>query len=217
MEDEALVNIGVQAAFLKVLEDDIGKRRKDLIEKISIMGSEWHDLAEGKMELSVGSFARKRKWDEEKLRDIAAAADVDISPFNIPDKKGKIDADEAAEFLTSLHELLSAEDADGVQKLLEDYREEGAPIVHKLDVDKLAQHLEDVGVNCITAAGVGESFRLSTKKKGPEADRLAYLRMEVSQLVEHLESLAEEQAPKIVDGSFMEDDEPDQDLEASMI
>lgn len=217
VEDEALVNIGVQAAFLKVLEDDIGKRRKDLIEKISIMGSEWHDLAEGKMELSVGSFARKRKWDEEKLRDIAAAADIDISPFNIPDKKGKIDADEAAEFLTSLHELLSAEDADGVQKLLEDYREEGAPIVHKLDVDKLAQHLEDVGVNCITAAGVGESFRLSTKKKGPEADRLAYLRMEVSQLVEHLESLAEEQAPKIVDGSFMEDDEPDQDLEASMI
>ncbi|MBW3243586.1 YqaJ viral recombinase family protein [Epibacterium sp. DP7N7-1] len=212
VKDEKLIEIGVQAAFIKVLGDELTKRQKALLESISIMGSEWHDIATGKMELSVASFSRTRKWDEEKLRDIAEAADIDVAPFEIADKKGKVDAQAASDFLVQLHDALKEEDADSIKKLLDDYTQSGAPIVTKLDADKLAEHLEENGFSTIEAAQVGEAFRLSQKKKGPEFERLSHLRTEVSDLVDGLEVVAQEHAPKIIKGEETEE----KDFDASM-
>ena len=212
VKDEKLIEIGVQAAFVKVLGDELTKRQKQLIESISLMGSEWHELATGKMELAVAAFSRTRKWNEEKLRNIAEAAEIDIAPFEIPDKKGKVDAQAASDFLIQLHEALTENDADSVKKLLDDYAASGAPIVTKLDTDKLAEHLEEHGISVIEAAEVAEAFRLSTKKKGPEFERLSHLRTEVSDLVDGIETLAQEHAPKIIRG----EETPEKDFDASM-
>lgn len=213
VHDAALKNFGVQAAFLKVLGDELGKRQKDLLERISTMGAEWHEVATGKMDLSVAAFTRKRKWNEDKLRDLAEAADIDVTPFEIPDKKGKVDAQAATDFLQDLHAALKEEDQEAVDKLLKDYLDAGAPIVTKLDMDKLAEHLEERGISVNEAAGVQESFALSRKSKGPEFERLSHLRAEVSELVDGIEAMAEEQAPKIIIGEIDADEEYDPAVE----
>lgn len=204
------MNLGVQAAFIKVLSDELTKRQKQLLESVSIMGSEWHDLATGKMDLKVAAFSRTRKWDEEKLRDLAAAAEIDVSPFEVPDKKGKVDANAASAFLVDLHAALVEGDSESVKNLLDDYAAAGAPIVTKLDADALAEHLEENGISTNSAAAVGESFRLSTKKKGPEFERLDHLRREVADLVDGIEDMAQEHAPRIIKG----EEEPEGDFDA---
>lgn len=205
VEDEKLKEIGIQAAFLKVLADEISKRQAMLIENISTMGSEWHDLATGKMDLAIGSFTRSRKWDAEKLRDLAEAAEVDVQDFMVLDKKREVDAPAAVSFLTQLHEALEQEDAESIEKLLGDYRKSGAPIKAKLDAEALADHLEGKGICTLSAALIGEKFVLSTKKKGPEFERLSHLRGEVSELVDGIEEMAAEHAPRIIRGEIQND------------
>lgn len=80
-------------------------------------------------------------------------------------------------------------------------------------MDKLAEHLEERGISVNEAAGVQESFALSRKSKGPEFERLSHLRGEVSDLVDGIEAMAEEQAPKIISGEIDGDEEYDPAME----
>ena len=194
--DEELVRIGVLAAGLKVLEDDIKTRKDDLLKRISAAAGEWHDIATGKLNLVVGSYSRDRVWDEETLRDLAISAGVDASVFEKADKK--LDQDIAMKFLTDLHKALMNDEE--VDALLADFRIEGVPMATKLDMGKLADELENQGVSTVTAARVKETLRLSQKKSGPEADRLSLLRGEVSDMAEAIETAFEDQVARIIKG-----------------
>jgi predicted phage-related endonuclease len=213
VKDKALVDLGVQAAFLKVLIEDLTKRQKDLLERITTMGSVWHDSAVGKMELAVAALNRKRSWDEDKLRDIAEAAEVDLTPFEVRNKKGKVDATAAANFFRDLDAAIKEEDREAIDKLINDIAKAGVPIETKLDTDKLAEYLQEHDISVTEAVGVKESFLLSRKTKGPEFERMEHLRHEVSELVDGIEKIAEEHAPKIILG---EEDDEDYDPAADM-
>lgn len=54
---------------------------------------------------------------------------------------------------------------------------------------------------------------VSRKSKGPEFERLSHLRGEVSELVDGIEVMAEEQAPKIISGDLDADEEYDPEME----
>ena len=98
------------------------------------------------------------------------------------------------------------EKGEDVTDLLNDFREEGVPNLRKPNPTAVAEHLEEIGVSTITAARVKDSFRLSTKKKGPEFERLSHLRAEVATLADGIEEVFHDQAPKIISGEI--EDEP---------
>jgi predicted phage-related endonuclease len=206
VEDEAVIALGVQAAMLKTVEDDVSKRRKELLSRISMIASDWHDLATGKMDLSVAAFSRTRKYDADALTAIATAAGVEIAPF---EKIGKdVDQGRAAEILKDIHAAHVA-GAD-IQGLIEDLRHEGLPLKRKLDAVALADHLEELGVSTLTAAGVDERFTLTARRSGPEFDRLVILKDHSSELVDEIEAVIVEVAPQIILGQepVVEMDDP---------
>lgn len=196
VEDEAVIELAVQAAMLKTVEDDVKKRKTELLSRISLIASDWHELATGKIDLSVAAFSRTRKYDADALTAIATAAGVDIAPF---EKTGKdVDEGRAVEILKEIHAAhLAGED---VQGLIEDLRHEGIPLKRKLDAVALADHLEEMGVSTLTAAGVDERFTLTAKKKGPEFDRLVILKDHTGELVDEIEAVIVEVAPQIILG-----------------
>lgn len=207
VEDEAIIAMGAQAAMLKAIEDDAKKKREDLISRISLLGSEWHGLATGKLELAVASFNRQRKWDEDLLKDIATACSVEIDPFL---KNGKeLDKDRSKSLLESLYAAIH--EGRDVRPILEDFYEKGMPIEKKLDTDALAAHLEDLGISTISAAQVQERFTMTTKKKGPEYDRLVVLRDHVGALMEQIEQVVIEVAPQVILGEHEQEALPEMD------
>ncbi|MCE6959669.1 YqaJ viral recombinase family protein [Cereibacter sphaeroides] len=206
VEDDAVIALGVQAAMLKAIEDDVKKRKEDALSRISLLGAEWHQVAVGKLELACASFNRTRKWDEDKLCAIATAAGVDREAFM---KVGKdLDEDKVKAFVTRLYtEIHEGRD---VRQMLEAFHEEGLPIEKKLDLAALAQHLEELDISTNEAAGVSERFALTAKKKGPEFERLVLLKDHVSEMMEEIEERVIATAPAVVQGA--EDEaEPDED------
>ncbi|MCW3782594.1 YqaJ viral recombinase family protein [Defluviimonas salinarum] len=196
LEDEAIVQFGVEAAMLKILGSEIEARQNDLISRIAVAGAEWHELATGKMDLKMASFDRLRKWDDGILKDIAEAAEVDLAGFMV-DAKG-LDTEVAERFLRDLHDgLAQGEDVGG---LLADYLAAGVPVARKLEAEKLADHLEEIGISTLPAAKVQERFLLTRKKKGPEYERLVEAKTEIAQLVDGIEDMVREHAPRIILG-----------------
>lgn len=210
VDDPALINLAAQAAMLKKLGDEIGKRQKELLERISMVGSAWHDKSTGKMDLMVASFNRKRSWNEEGIRDLAEASDVDIQPFMVPDKKGKLDADQAAAILKEVYTAASTPGAN-IGEILERLADEGLPVEEKLDMDALAEHLEERGVDVTGVMEVKESFLMSRKTKGPEFERMTVLNAWVGDLVAGISDMAVSEAPRIVLGEEALVEEPEYD------
>lgn len=207
VEDEAVIALGVQASMLKAIEDDTKKKREDLISRISILGSEWHDLATGKLDLAVASFNRLRKWDEEGLKSLATAASVELAPFY---KTGKeLDKERSKSLLETIYAAIH--EGRDTRPILEDFYEKGMPLEAKLDADALAAHLEDLGISTITAAQVQERFTMTTKKKGPEYDRLVVLRDHVGALMEQIEQVVIEVAPQVILGEPEQEPLPEMD------
>ena len=216
VEDEALRAIATQAAMIKVLADDLTKRQKDLLARISALGAEWHDLATGKMALDVANFDRRRVWDEEVLLNLADQAGRDIEAFR---KAGKgkaataIDTEACAVILQDLIEAVR-EGEDVAQELVR-LGAEGLPIAKKIDLNALAEALEESGVSTLSAAKVQESFKLSQKKSGPEFEALERLRDQMSELATGIEDMIIAQAPAILSGELMDesgDFNPDMDM-----
>lgn len=192
IENPVIIELGTQAAILKVISDQLVERVKEARERISVLGSEWHDLAVGNLNLEVASLARKRTWDEEELRSLADAAGVDPADFEV--NEGKLDMSIVAQMLNNLIEG----DAEAVEQVVASLREDGTPFSVKLDAAALAEHLEEAGVSTIPAATLSESFSLTRKKKGPEAEKLAALRLEASDAVDMICDMAERSAPAIL-------------------
>lgn len=209
--DEALVEIGVQAAFLKVLEDDVAARKQDLCKRISAVSEDWHDVTTGRLDLKVGTWSRDRVWDEETLVGIAKSAGVDPKLFLKPAKKGYLDPDKAVGILRELHQSALG-DGKQVDAILQELRQDGLPIKMKLDLNELAEALEAQGHSLVTAARVKESLKLSQKKSGEEFERLARVRGQVSEMAEAIETAFAGQAMNIIEGKEEVEDVTDAEL-----
>jgi hypothetical protein len=185
VEDEALLKIGAEAALMKIFSDDAKTRFDDLRKRISTVSEDWHDVATGNMDLKLGAYSRKRSWKEEELLSLAEQAGVETDEFYKKNMK-KLDTDRALKLISALSKAIEEEgDIDqALDKLVQDL-----PFERKLDADALASRLEEMDISLVTAMSVSEGFRLTTKKKGPEIDRLNAARGEVSRLMDALEGV----------------------------
>ena len=185
IHDHAVITMGTQLAILKLVNEAFDTRMSEMRDRIAALGSDWHDKSEGNLSLGIATLARKRKWDEEKLRELASSAGVDINDFESDDKT--LDPKLAHQILK---DLVEAPDAEHMQQIVEQVREDGLPFKRKLDADALAEHLESLDVSTVEAAGIRESFSLTRKKKGIEAETLATLRDQTSELADQVEDQA---------------------------
>lgn len=196
-----MYDLGVQAAIMKVLSDETSARQKELLERASAMGSEWHDLATGKLDLGFAALDRTRKWDEDALSEIARSVGVD--PDEYFSDTGKIDTDRANTLLESLHKtIVSGEDPGPA---LADLARNGVPKKRALDAPALAEAVEEAGATTTSAAGLQERFTLSRKKKGDEADKVREIKAQVIDLADTLETVVAEQGENILRGAPEED------------
>lgn len=205
--DDTLIRMGVEAAMLKVIAEDAKARHEDLRKRIGSAADEWHRLATGKMDIRVGSFSRSRKWDEDVLRDLAEQAGVDPAEFETNNPKA-LDEAAALAFLKDLHKTL--EKGKDPARLLADFLAGGVPHARKLNADGLAERLEELDVSCVTAMGIKEGFLLTTKKSGPEMERLSRLRADASQMMDAIEGAVQQAAPAILVDEPEEDAMPDE-------
>lgn len=201
IQDRALIDLGMEAAIMKVLAEDISKRQKEILEQISAMGSEWHDLAVGKLDMGYAVFDRSRKWKEDELRRLSEAVSVDPDDFLKDD--AKMDAKAAEQMLSDLISIMQKGEDPGPK--LAEILQVGVPRTTSLDVDRLVAHLEEIGVNLTEAMDLQERFTLTRKTKGPEADQLRQVRADVSGLVDELEEVIADQAKAILAGDALEE------------
>jgi len=201
IQEGEMYDLGVQAVILKVMGDEIEIRRKELLERVSAMGSEWHELATGKLDMGFASFTRSRKWDEAALVELAGA--VGINPDDHLKDSGKPDADKAVALLCALHKRIT-EGADP-SPVLADIARDGVPTKVALDLDALEEAVRGAGVNTTPAAGLAEKFLISQKKKGEDADNVRVIRAQAIELADTLEEVVRQEGTRILQG------EPDED------
>lgn len=195
-DDPDLIDFGHQAAMFRAMKEQAEAREKEMIERISVLGTVMHDKATGKLELGVADYIRNRSWDEDQLKSLAVAAGLDISDHEkVTDN---IDLEAAGKCLSDL--LEAYREGHDIQERLTSLLEEGLPMKKKLDAAGLAEALEDYGIDTIEAAGIKASFGLTRKKKGLGAERLVELRTAVSDLMEDLDEVVRETAGKIIKG-----------------
>lgn len=201
--DASVREMTAEMTMLKMTADEIAKRQNDLSERISLIASEWHALAEGRIDIGFAAFDRSRTFDEDTLVSLADASGIETEDFY--EEKKDLDPKRAAEILEDLYDALEAGEDPAL--VLQDFAEAGVPRKRKLDTHALAAALEDAGVNTTPAAGIQERFTISRKKKGDEALRVAELRDEASTLADFLEDALRKAAPEILSGQ--RDAEPD--------
>jgi energy-converting hydrogenase A subunit M len=193
VEDDEFRDLVMQATALKMIGDEVGRRQKELLSRISAIGNEEHDLKDGKIDLEFASFTRNRKWDEDILVDLAEANDIDVEEYRIPQKK--INAAEAEDMLTKIFEA-SAESPRALVQLVADMADDGIPLETKLDTKSLAKRLEEAGVDVTSAAGISEAFRVSTSKK--QLPKVEFIRAETLELVDQLEEIVEQESDRML-------------------
>ncbi|MEP3667036.1 MAG: YqaJ viral recombinase family protein, partial [Roseibium sp.] len=193
LEDDEIVNLGVKLTAVKVLSKDLEDRAKELQKTISTLGGDWHGLAEGSLKMEVASFDRTRQWNQTELLAMATAAGLDTDDYAKADKA--IDPDKVAALMQALKD--NEGDGGGLADVAALYLEEGAIKKTKYDLKKMAEDLEDMGVNTISAAELSERFTMTRKKKGPEVDRLNILKDQASVLADGIENAIEETVPSI--------------------
>jgi predicted phage-related endonuclease len=195
VEDPRMKKLTMELAVMKVVEDEIKKRKGELQDRLKGIGEEANDLSEGKVDLGYASFNRKRTWDEDTLRDLAEAAGLDLDDYMTDSTKLK--EPEAKKMFKDLFACHKKSPED-VGDLVSEMAELGMPFDVKLDVGALVAALEEKGVDLLPAMGVSEGFRLSTKKKGPEADMVTKLKNEASELADTIEEIISNTAPEIL-------------------
>lgn len=201
IQEGEMYDLGVQAVILKVMGDELEVRRKELLDRISAMGSEWHELATGKLDMGFASFTRARKWDEAALVELAEAVGVD--PRDHLTDTGKPDTDKAVALLAALHKRVT-EGADP-SPLLADIAREGVPTKISLDLDALEEAVRAAGANTTPAAGLAEKFLISAKKRGEDADNVRTIKAEAITFADEIEELVREVGVRILQGEPEED------------
>jgi len=199
-----MYELGVQAAILKMMADEVEVRKTELLSRISAMGSEWHELATGKLDLGFASFTRARKWDEAALTELAQS--VGIDPQAHLKETGKPDTDKAVALLASLHKRI-VEGQDPSQ-ILADIARDGVPMKSAVDLDALETAVREAGVSTTPAAGLSEKFLISQKKKGPDADNVRAIKAQAIDLADTLEEVVRGEGNRILQGEPEETPDP---------
>lgn len=194
IQEGEMYQLGMQAAILKMMGDEIELRKKELLSRISAMGSEWHELATGKLDLGFASFTRSRNWDEAVLSELAQS--VGIDPQAHLKETGKPDTDKAVALLSALHKRIT-EGQDPAQ-ILADIARDGVPMKVSVDLDALEVAVRDAGVSTTPAAGLSEKFLISQKKKGPDADNVRAIKAQAIDLADTLEEVVRNEGVKIL-------------------
>lgn len=207
VEDQALINMAAEAAMMKIFMEDAKARHDDLRKRISEVSGIWHDLATGSMDLKIGAFSRRRSWKEDELLSLAERAGIETDEFYTVNPK-KIDG---ADALKLFKKLIDTAEKNGDIDRVVDEMIKSPPFEKKLDCDKLAEHLEDHDISLVSAMDVSESLRLSTKKKGPEADRLAMAREHVGSLMAAIEGSMADAVQAVLTA---DEDQPDADYDS---
>jgi hypothetical protein len=201
IQEGEMYDLGVQAVMLKVMGDELDTRRKEILERISAMGSEWHELATGKLDMGFASFTRTRKWDEAALVELARA--VGVNPEDHLEDTGKPDTDKAVALLTALHKrVVEGEDPSPV---LADIARDGVPTKISVNLDALEEAVRDAGANTTPAAGLAEKFLISQKKKGEDADNVRLIKAEAIEFSDPIEETIQQVGGRILQGEPEED------------
>jgi predicted phage-related endonuclease len=201
IQEGEMYDLGVQAVMLKVMGDELELRRKELLERISAMGSEWHELATGKLDMGFASFTRARKWDEAALVELARA--VGLNPEDHLEDTGKPDTDKAVALLTALHKRVV--DGEDPSPLLADIARDGVPTKISVNLDALEEAVRAAGVNTTPAAGLTEKFLISSKKKGEDADNVRTIKAEAIAFADHIEETIQTVGTLVLQGDVEED------------
>jgi predicted phage-related endonuclease len=201
IQEGEMYDLGVQAVMLKVMGDELEVRRKELLSRISAMGSEWHELATGKLDMGFASFTRSRKWDEAALVELAGA--VGIDPATHLKDSGKPDTDKAVALIAALHKRITA--GEDPAPILADIARTGVPTKSEIDLDALEEELRGVGVSTTPAAGLAEKFLISQKKKGEDADNVRTIKTEAIAFADEIEGLIGKVGSRILQGEPEED------------
>lgn len=201
IQEGQMYDLGVQAVALKVIGDELEVRRKELLSRISAMGSEWHELATGKLDMGFASFTRTRKWDEAALTELARSVGVD--PEAHLQDSGKPDAERAIALLAALHKRITEGQDPG--PVLADIARTGIPTKTELNLETLEEAVRAAGANTTPAAGLAEKFLISQKKKGDDAENVRAIKAEAIALADEIESLIEQVGGRILAGEPEED------------
>ena len=201
IQEGEMYDLGVQAVMLKVMGDELEVRRKEILSRISAMGSEWHELATGKLDMGFASFTRARKWDEAALIDLAGAIGVD--PQTHLKDTGKPDNEKAVALLAALHKRIT--EGEDPAPILADIARTGVPTKVEIDLDALEAELSAAGVNTTPAAGLAEKFLISQKKKGADADNVRTIKTEAIAFADEIEGLIVQVGGRILHGDPEED------------
>ena len=201
IQEGEMYDLGVQAVMLKVMGDELELRRKELLERISAMGSEWHELATGKLDMGFASFTRARKWDEAALVELAEAVGVD--PKDHLEDTGKPDTDKAVALLTALHKKIV--DGEDPSPVLADIARDGVPTKISVNLDALEEAVRAAGVNTTPAAGLTEKFLISQRRKGEDADNVRTIKAEAIAFADHIEETIQTVGTRVLQGDVEED------------
>lgn len=207
VEDEEFKELVMQATALKMIEDEIIKRKIELLGRISAVGTEELNLRAGKIDLEFASFERKRSWDEERLVDLAESIGIDVSEFMKVQKKFS-----AAEGEDMLKQIFDAHETspEALMQIVTDMAESGVPMEKKLDTDGLVEKLEAEGIEVINAAGIAERFSVSRAKKN--LAKVEFIRGEAMELVNQIEMVVEENTDRLLKFTPNNDDDPDMEM-----
>lgn len=196
IQEGEMYDLGVQAVMLKVMGDELEVRRKELLSRISAMGSEWHELATGKLDMGFASFTRSRKWDEAALVELAGS--VGLDPQAHIKETGKPDAEKAIALLAALHKRITGGQDPG--PILADIARTGVPMKSELDLDALEAAVRDAGVNTTPAAGLTEKFLISQKKSGDDAENVRAIKAEAIAFADQIEETIQQVGGRILQG-----------------
>ena len=183
----------LQAAILKLAEDEIGKRRKKMLARaISAVldTSNATSLSEGKIDAGFATIGRSRTWDDNELHRLLKGTDLDSAEFSDPDPT-KVDAAAAFEML-DLILATARNDPENLQETLGRVNEmidAGEAFSQVRDLAKMARALEDAGVSTLSAAGINERFNISRAKA--HANQVSELKGQAADLAGAVEQAVE--------------------------
>lgn len=196
VDNQQMRDLATQLTVMKIVEDEIKNRKAELQSRIKAIGDEANELSEGKLDLGYAAFTRKRTWKEDELIALATAAGVDLEDHQI--KSGKLVDKQARKMFKELFEC-HEQTPDELNDLVGDMIAAGLPEDQKLDQNSVIEALKGLEVDILPAMDVSESFRLSTKKKGPEVEALNRLKAEGADLADNIETIIEDNATKLLE------------------
>ena len=193
--------LGVQGAALKLIAEEVTRRHKEVLDRVRSLQRDAHDLDEGKIDVEIATFERRRAWNEDMLLQLAEAAGVDDGEFR--DVTKDFDKDQGEAMLKQVIEA-GEEDITSLPNLVDDMiRAGGVPYKRKLNAERLVAHLKELGVDVTPAAEIAEKFSISRAKVN--ADKVGLVKTKAIELADIVEKVVEDNTDDFIAGRVEDD------------